>query len=140
MPEKNVEISRPPRYTVPEIERKIKLARAAKLSGATLLENRTRVMRVCNGIGAWWMPPRIRQLIGVCFPDLVIVADIHDLRHDAGGSWRKRWGNDFEFLTNGLRMAIYRKKWKIALQAFRLYLCLVAGSWSAFRYNREAEK
>ena len=43
-------------YTLPEVERKIVLARAAKLSGAYLLENRLRVMRVCNGIGAWWFP------------------------------------------------------------------------------------
>jgi len=129
-----------PMYTLPEIEQKITLARAANLSGARLLENRVRVMRVCNGIGAWWMPGEVRELIGAMFPDLVIVADIHDLRHEKGGRWWKRWIYDFEFFTNGVRMAVYRKKPEVAKQAFRLWACLILGSWTAFHYRRKGEK
>lgn len=127
-------------YTLPEIDRKITLARAAKLSGAYLLENRLRVMRVCNGIGAWWMPDEIRELIGVMYPDLVIAADIHDLRHEKGGRWWKRWVYDGEFLINGVRMAIHRRKPKVAKQALRLWLCLAVGSWTAFHYKRKGKK
>ena len=127
-------------YTLPEIEHKIALARAAKLSGRRLLENRTRVMRVCNGIGAWWMPREVRELIGAMFPDLVIVADIHDLRHEKGGRWYKRWAYDFEFFMNGVRMAIYRRKPEVAKQALRLWFCLIVGSWTAFHYKRKGKK
>jgi len=127
-------------YTLSQINRKIALARAAKLSGRLLLENRTRVMRVCNGIGAWWMPREVRELIGAMFPDLVIVADIHDLRHEEGGRWYKRWAYDGEFLLNGLLMSAYRRNPKIAKQAFRLYLCLAIGSWTAFHYKRKGNK
>lgn len=123
-------------YTKIEIEDKIALARSAKLSGWRLLENRPRAMRVCNGIGAWWMSQRTRDRIGAIAPDLVIVADLHDLRHDTGGPWYKRWVYDAEFLCNGFRMAIYRQKRRVAWQALRLYLCLVAGSWTAFNYKR----
>ena len=127
-------------YTLPQINQKIALARAAKLSGRRLLENRTRVMRVCNGIGAWWMPREVRELIGAMLPDLVIVADIHDLRHEKGGRWYKRWAYDFEFLCNGVRMAIYRRKPEVAKQALRLWFCLVFGSWTAFHYKRKERK
>lgn len=127
-------------YTLPQINQKIALARAAKLSGRLLLENRTRVMRVCNGIGAWWMPREVRERIGAMLPDLVIVADIHDLRHEKGGRWYKRWAYDFEFLCNGVRMAIYRHKPEVAKQALRLWLCLIVGSWTAFRYRRKQKK
>ena len=124
-------------YTLPEIERKIRLARAAKLSGSHLLENRVRVMRVCNGIGAWWFPGWLRWLIGIIAPELVIVADIHDLRLEKGGRWYKRWIDDFEFFTNGVRMAAYYRNPHVALQAFRCWICLVFGSWTAFHYRRK---
>lgn len=127
-------------YTLSQINQKIALARAAKLSGRRLLENRTRVMRICNGIGAWWMPREVRDLIGVMFPDLVIVADIHDMRHEKGGPWYKRWAYDFEFFCNGVRMAIYRRKPEVAKQALRLWLCLIVGSWTAFHYKRKEER
>lgn len=123
-------------YTRIEIEDKIALARAAKLSGWRLLKE-PRAMRVCNGIGAWWMSQRTRDLIGAIAPDLVIVADIHDLRCEKGGRWWKRWAYDFEFFANGVRMAIYRKKPRVVLQALRCWICLIAGSWTAFRYRRK---
>lgn len=123
-------------YTIEEIEEKIRLAKTAKLSGAELLEDRERVARVCNGIGAWWMSDRLRRLISWRFPDMVIVADIHDLRHETGGRWWMRWVYDFEFLTNGLLMSLFRRRAKVALQALRLWLFLVAGSWTAFHYRK----
>lgn len=124
-------------YTLQEIDEKIKLARAAGLSGAHLLENRDRARKVCNGIGAWWMSQRLRDLIGAIAPDLVIVADIHDLRCEKGGRWWKRWAYDFEFFCNGVRMALYRKKPRVVFQALRCWICLIAGSWTAFRYRRK---
>lgn len=126
-------------YTQLEIEDKIALARAAKLSGWRLLRE-PRARTVCNGIGAWWMPEEVREFISMMFPDLVIVADIHDLRHEKGGRWWKRWIYDFEFFTNGVRMAVYRKKPEVAKQAFRLWVCLIFGSWTAFHYRRKGEK
>jgi len=123
-------------YTLPEIDVKIALARAAKLSGRRLLNNRERAMRVCNGIGAWWMSDRLRKLIGIMAPDLVIVADIHDLRCETGGRWYKRWVVDFEFAYNGVRMALFRRRPRVILQALRFWILLIAGSWTAFRYRR----
>lgn len=43
-------------YSLNEIEEKIALAKAAKLSGVELLLDHERACRVCNGIGADWMP------------------------------------------------------------------------------------
>lgn len=123
-------------YTLQEIEWKIELAKAAKLSGAELLEEREQAMRVCNGIGACWMPERIRRFIGLLHPELVIVADIHDLRHEIGGTHLDRWKSDFEFLCNGFRMALHTRNPHVAAAAFRFWLCLAAGSWSAFRYRK----
>lgn len=124
------------RYTHSEIERKIELAKTANLSGAELLEDRERAIRVCNGIGAHWMPEWMRRLISLLHPELVIVADIHDLRHETGGSRLDRWKSDFEFLRNGFRMAFHSRKPRVAIEAFRFWLCLAAGSWSAFRYRK----
>jgi len=124
-------------YTMHDINAKLALARAARLSGWRLLENRERARSVCNGIGAWWMPDKVRKLIGTMAPDLVIVADIHDLRCETGGRWYTRWAVDFEFFLNGVRMALYRRRPRVILQALRCWFFLIVGSWTAFRYRHK---
>lgn len=98
-------------YSLPEIERKIALAHAADLSGAELLENRLEAMRICNGIGAEWMPSALRELISDLNPTLVLAADIHDIRYALGGTEEDRKYADDEMLANGIKLADYRYRW-----------------------------
>ena len=90
-------------YTLHEIEEKIKLAKELNLSGAELLEDCERAMRVCNGIGAEWMPEIARKLISSLNPTLVLAADIHDIRYHLGGSELDRKNADDEMLINDPR-------------------------------------
>ena len=92
-------------YSLNEIEEKIALAKAAKLSGAELLLDHERACRVCNGIGADWMPDWLRALISKLFPTLVLAADIHDIRYELGGDEADRHAADVEMLDNGLKLA-----------------------------------
>ena len=92
-------------YSLNEIEEKIALAKAAKLSGAELLLDRERACRVCNGIGADWMPDWLREAISKLFPTLVLAADIHDIRYELGGDEADRHAADVEMLDNGLKLA-----------------------------------
>ena len=98
-------------YTLHEIEEKIKLAKELGLSGAELLEDRERAVKVCNGIGAEWMPEIARKLISGLNPTLVLAADIHDLRYDAGGTEEDRKAADDEMLENGYKLAEARYGW-----------------------------
>lgn len=98
-------------YTLHEIEEKIKLAKELNLSGAELLEDRERAMRVCNGIGAEWMPDSARKLISSLNPTLVLAADIHDLRYDTGGTSEERERADREMLKNGYKLADAHYSW-----------------------------
>ena len=95
-------------YSLNEIEEKIALAKAAKLSGAELLLDRERACRVCNGIGADWMPDWLREAISGLNPTLVLAADIHDIRYALGGTEAERKDADDEMLENGLKLANYR--------------------------------
>ena len=92
-------------YSLNEIEEKILLANELNLSGAELLEDRERAVKVCNGIGAEWMPSWLRWLIGFLFPTLVLAADIHDIRYHLGGSELDRKNADDEMLINGILLA-----------------------------------
>ena len=94
-------------YSDAEIDKKIALARKLKLSGCQLLEDRERVSRVCNGIGAAWMPKWLRKFLGRMFPTLVLAADIHDIRYEIGGKKLNRLLDDVEMLDNGIRLANY---------------------------------
>ena len=98
-------------YTLHEIEEKIKLAKELNLSGAELLEDRERAQRVCNGIGAEWMPEIARKLISALNPTLVLAADIHDIRYDIGGTEADRMDADNEMLENGYTLADARYSW-----------------------------
>lgn len=98
-------------YSLNEIEEKIQLAKKLGLSGAELLEDRERAQRVCNGIGAEWMPDAARKLISSLNPTLVLAADIHDLRYDTGGTSEERERADREMLENGCKLAEARYSW-----------------------------
>ena len=98
-------------YSLKEIEEKIKLAKAAKLSGAELLDDTELAIRVCNGIGAAWMPNWMRNVISGMNPSLVLAADIHDIRYELGGTEADRKAADDEMLENGYKLAAYRYGW-----------------------------
>lgn len=129
-------------YTTDEIEDKIKLARAAGLTGWRLLLDTDRAAEICNGIGADWMPERARQIISGLNPTLILAADIHDLRYDDGGTEEDRELADDEMLANGLRLAEYRYPWydlrrywvRLKMREFHAILRTAGGA--AFNYRR----
>ena len=92
-------------YTADEIEAKLQIARKLKLSGWWLLRNGERASKACNGIGADWFPAWLRWIVNTAFPELVIIADIHDIRYDMGGTPADRRKADAEFLANGYIVA-----------------------------------
>lgn len=123
-------------YTDEEIREKQQLARAAGLSGAELLNDAEAVKRDCNGIGAAWMPDRLRDLLGERYPELVVVADIHDRRYALGGGILARWRADWEFLRNGLKMARHCHRIGIAWATVRMWILLRLGGAAAFNWER----
>ena len=92
-------------YTIHEIAEKQEQAAAAGLSGAELLDDTERAIRVCNVIGAAWMPEWLRALISKLFPTLVLAAHILDIRYELGGDEADRHAADVEMLDNGLKLA-----------------------------------
>lgn len=92
-------------YTADEITEKLKLARKLKLSGWWLFRDGERAAKSCNGIGADWFPGWLRWIVNTMFPELVIIADIHDIRYELGGTPADRRKADAEFLANGYVVA-----------------------------------
>lgn len=92
-------------YSKEQITEKRNLARRLGLSGHWLLRNVDRAQKSCNGIGADWFPAWLRWFISICFPELVIIADIHDVRYKVGGTPADRRKADAEFLANGYIVA-----------------------------------
>lgn len=123
-------------YTDDEIFQKRLDAYVAGLSGAELLNDTEAVRRDCNGIGAEWMPDRLRNLLGERYPELVVVADIHDRRYALGGGILARWRADWEFLRNGLKMARNCRRIGIAWATIRMWLLLRIGGAAAFNYHK----
>ena len=130
-------------YTETEILAKQALARALKLSGAFLLDDIAAVQRDCNGIGAAWFPDRWRDFLDGAFPELEIVADIHDRRYSIGGGILDRWKADFEFLRNGLRVALRfagiaaKRRFLLVRIAVKMYLSLAVAGAAAFNYKKK---
>lgn len=124
-------------YTDDEIKQKQRIARAAGLSGAELLDEAEAVRRDCNGIGAAWMPARLRDRLGERYPELVVVADIHDRRYALGGGILARWRADWEFLRNGLKMARYARRIGLVWAVIRMWLLLRIGGAAAFNFHEE---
>ena len=123
-------------YSDAEIREKQQIARAAGLSGAELLDDMAAVKRDCNGIGAEWMPDRWRDRLGERYPELVVVADIHDRRYAIGGGILARWRADWEFLRNGLKMARHCRRIGIAWATVRMWILLRLGGAAAFNWER----
>lgn len=130
-------------YTDEEIREKQLLARAVGLGGAELLNDAAVVKRDCNGIGAAWMPDRLRDLLGERYPELVVVADIHDRRYSEGGTEADRQAADAEFRANGLKMAKYvyrfydpRRYW-VMWQVKKFSALLASFGTLAFNYREE---
>ena len=129
-------------YTETEILVKQALARALKLSGAEMLDDVAAGQNDCTGIGAAWFPDSWRDFLDGAFPELEIVADIHDRRYSIGGGILARWKADFEFLRNGLRVAIRfagisaKRRFLLARTAVKFYLLLAVGGAAAFNYKK----
>lgn len=129
-------------YTETEILVKQALARTLKLSGAELLDDVAAVQRDCNGIGAAWFPDRWRDLLDGLFPELEIAADIHDRRYSIGGGIIARWKADFEFLLNGLRVALRfagisaKRRFLLVRIAVKMYVLLAVAGAAAFNYRK----
>ena len=130
-------------YTQTEILAKQALSRALKLSGAELLDDVAAVQNDCNGIGAAWFPESWRDLLDGLFPELEIAADIHDRRYSIGGGILARWKADFEFLRNGLRVALRfagiatKRRFLLARISVKMYLLLAVGGAAAFNYKKK---
>ena len=130
-------------YTETEILVKQALARTLKLSGAELLDDVAAVQNDCNGIGAAWFPDWWRDLLDGMFPEMEIVADIHDLRYSVGGGILTRWKADFEFLRNGLRVAIRfsgisaKRRFLLVRIAVKMYVLLAVAGAAAFNYKKK---
>lgn len=130
-------------YTETEILVKQALARTLKLSGAELLDDIAAMQSDCNGIGAAWFPDSWRDFLDGAFPELEIVADIHDRRYSIGGGILTRWKADFEFLRNGLRVALrfagisIRRRFLLARVSVKMYLLLAIGGAAAFNYKKK---
>ena len=92
-------------YSENQITEKRNIARRLKLSGYWLFRDGERAFNACNGIGAAWFPAWLRWIINTCFPELVIIADIHDIRYYMGGTPADRRKADAEFLANGYVVA-----------------------------------
>lgn len=129
-------------YSETEILAKQALASALKLSGAFLLDDISAVKADCNGIGAAWFPDRLRDLLDGLFPELEIAADIHDRRYSIGGGILARWKADFEFLRNGLRVAIRfagisaKRRFLLVRIAVKMYMLLAVAGAAAFNYRK----
>ena len=130
-------------YSDADVLEKQRIARDAGLSGAELLDDMEAVKRDCNGIGAAWFPDSWRDFLDGAFPELEIVADIHDRRYSIGGGILARWKADFEFLRNGLRVALrfagisIRRRFLLARVSVKMYLLLAIGGAAAFNYKKK---
>lgn len=128
-------------YSDAEIIKKQRVARAAGLSGAELLDDIEAVKRDCNGIGAAWFPWWLRFVISLLCPSLVIVADIHDRRYSIGGDDLDRQMADREFEANGERIAEYTYaswnllRYVVENRARAMYAALFVGGGFAFNYQ-----
>lgn len=92
---------------------KRKLAYEANLDDAELLALPNEYLdQICNGIGAEWMPEKLRKALGKLHPSLIIVADIHDLRWFFGkGTEEDFQDSNRKFESNGIKMAKHLYGW-----------------------------
>lgn len=129
-------------YTLKDIDAKITLGHKAGLSGVHLLaDDPDRAIRVCNGIGADWMPDVLREAISTLNPTLVLAADIHDIRYLLGGTEADRKAADDEMLANGIKLADWRYRWcdprryYVRKQIHKFHAILRVAGGAAFNYH-----
>ena len=66
----------------------------------------------CNGIGAEWMPKKLREMIGKLHPSLEIVADIHDIGYLLGKGTNEDFTEKNEkFKRNAKKVARHLYGW-----------------------------
>jgi len=79
---------------------------------------------ICNGIGAYWMPEKIRKAINALCPDLQPVADNHDIGFAIGEETKEAFtAINKAFRTNGFKIAKHLHPWY---------------SWKRYRTMRQA--
>ena len=93
--------------TIEQLETCKKEAKRLWLDGWYLLFNTDTetCLRVCNGIGAYWMG-KACNLLDWLLPTFVVASTIHDIRYHLNAGERSEW--DDEFALN-CRMLLYDK-------------------------------
>lgn len=125
-------------FSIRQIEEMAEEGRRAGLIGMYLVtENMQRALRLCNGIGAAWMPQWARWIIGAICPLLIVISLPHDIEYEIGGGIRDRWRADWHFLTNGLRVAWYHRSRRAAYQAVVLWIMLRLFGAAAFNWKKK---
>ena len=117
-------------------------AESQNLIGFDRLSDYDKTRRICNGIGAEWMPEWSRNLVSNLAPAIVPTSWIHDLDYENGGSIWDRWKVDWIFLRNAIRGSIVDYKWNTIqryhsiCQAFRLWFALRMFGQLAFNWHK----
>lgn len=89
-------------YTLDEMAELCFEVEQFKLSGRSRLDRYTyaELCRLCNGIGAEWMPKIMRNLLTALSPFAEPAAVIHDVEYFEGGAERERGMADLQFRDN----------------------------------------
>ena len=90
-----------------------RLANDLKLEGRGLLWAEPAVIRrVCNGIGAEWMPEKLRGVLDTIHPAFVVPSIIHDLQYYYwNGAKSTFFRVNADFAENGKKMARHLYGW-----------------------------
>ena len=100
-------------YTLDEIAELCFEAEQLKLQGRSKLDRYScaELRRLCNGIGAEWMPGFMRNLLNALSPFAEPAALIHDVDYFEGGGEEARAAADRRFRTNIILTAKARYRW-----------------------------
>ena len=100
-------------YTLDEIVELCFEAEQLKLQGRAKLDRYTyaELRRLCNGIGAEWMPGFMRELLNTLSPFAEPAALIHDVEYFEGGGEEARAAADRRFRENIIITAKARYRW-----------------------------
>ena len=110
-------------YTLDEMAELCFEVEQFKLSGRSRLDRYTyaELCRLCNGIGAEWMPKIMRNLLTALSPFAEPAAVIHDVEYFEGGGASEREAADRRFRENIVRTAKRSYDWYHPLR----YLAMV---------------
>lgn len=100
-------------YTLDEIAELCFEAEQLKLQGRSKLDRYScaELRRLCNGIGAEWMPGFMRNLLNALSPFAEPAALIHDVEYFEGGGEEARAAADRRFRANIILTAKARYRW-----------------------------